>query len=56
MSRVDTIQRETLAGQFAHWTRNEIARAFDVYRFDMSRIARMTGRTVIDVKSILGAG
>lgn len=52
MSRIETIQA---AGQFAHWTRAELARAFDVYRFDMCRIARMTGRSVAEVKAALGA-
>ncbi|MEH6504994.1 MAG: hypothetical protein V7786_01875 [Sulfitobacter litoralis] len=43
-----------MTGQFSHWTRPDMARAFDVYGFNLSRIARMTGRTVPDVKSILG--
>lgn len=44
---------ELRAGQFAHWTRAEMARAFDVYGFDMARIARMTGRSIRDVKAVL---
>lgn len=45
---------QALSGQFAHWTRSQIARAFDVYRFDMARIARMTGRSIKEIKSALG--
>lgn len=40
-----------MSGQFAHWTRADIARAFDVYGFDFGRIARMTGRSIRDVKA-----
>ncbi|MFG6591268.1 hypothetical protein [Sulfitobacter sp. 1A12157] len=42
-----------MTGQFAHWTRSDIAHAFDVHGFDMARIARMTGRTIRDVKAVL---
>ena len=40
-----------MTGQFSHWTRDDIARAFDVYLFNFGRIARMTGRTIKAVKA-----
>ncbi|WP_156025868.1 hypothetical protein [Sulfitobacter sp. 20_GPM-1509m] len=45
-----------MTAQFAHWTRDDIARAFDVHRFTMCRIARMTGLSVHEVKRKLGGG
>lgn len=42
---------EPVTGQFSHWTRHDIARAFEVYRFNFGRIARMTGRSIMSVKA-----
>ena len=46
----------TMAAQFAHWTEDDIRRAFDYHGLSLARISKMTGRDIAGIREVLLIG